>query len=171
MLPLMHHLHPTRPARLGVYAFFALFLAWQASQVIDQDLPIAWLTVLMLAVSIALALAALWYSNSTSAPLTAVPPLTGPQALKGFFIAAWLAPFHYAVFYFALAVLALMVLIPVNLFHLTDWWSVGLVLLALGGCFGLEYVFLYLLRAAADNLPDAVLTLPKEPPSELAAHS
>lgn len=167
----MHHLHPTRPARLGVYALFAFFLALQSSSVIDQDLPIAWLTPLLLAASIVLALFALWFTFSTPPPLTSGPPLTGSQALRGFLIAAWLAPFHYAVFYCALAILGLAVFIPVHLFHLTDWWAVSLVLLALGGCFLLEYLFLYLLRVAVDNLPAAALGLPEPQTSSLVANS
>ena len=162
----VHHLHPTRPARLAIYALFAFFLALQASFVIDQDLPIALLAPLLLVASITLALFALYFTYSTPPPLSADPPPTSSQALQGFLIAAWLAPFHYAVFYGALMVLALAVLIPVNLFHLTDYWSVSLVLLALGGCFLLEYLFLYLLRVAVDVLPEAVLLpLDKQSPA------
>jgi hypothetical protein len=74
-------------------------------------------------------------------------------------VATWFAPFHYFVFYLALLVLAVMVAVPVNYFHVSDPWLALLVVVALGGCFLLEYVFLHLLRVAADSLP-APLKLP-----------
>jgi hypothetical protein len=114
---------------------------------------------LCLGVSLILAVGALYVSLSTSAPLTASPPPSASSALRAFFVASWLAPFHYFVFYLALLLLAVVVAVPVNVFHVTDYWLAPLVLLSLGGCFLLEYLFLYLLRITADSLP-APLQLP-----------
>ena len=114
-----------------------------------------------LAVSIILALAALYFSFSTPAPLTESPPPPASSAAVAFFVATWLAPLHYIVFYFALLVLAAMVEIPIHVFHLNDIWVAVLVLLALAGCFLLEYAFLHLLRVAADSLPEP-LRLPPD---------
>ena len=112
-----------------------------------------------LAVSLLLAVGALYVSFSTPAPLTASPPPSASTALVAFFVATWLAPFHYFVFYLALLLLAVVVAVPINVFHVTDFWLALLVLLSLGGCFLLEYLFLYLLRITADSLP-APLQLP-----------
>jgi hypothetical protein len=79
--------------------------------------------------------------------------------LGSFFVATWFAPFYYFVFCVALLVLSLMVAVPINVFQVSDGWLALLVVVALGGCFLIEYVFLYLLRIAADNLP-APLQLP-----------
>jgi hypothetical protein len=81
--------------------------------------------------------------------------------MVAFFVATWLAPLHYLVFYIALLALAALVAIPVYALHVTDYWLAFLVLLALGGCFVLEYLFLYLLRATADSLPEP-LRLPPD---------
>lgn len=142
-----------------------------ASRVIDQDLAIVMLTPFLLLICVLLSAFALYFSFSTPAPLTASPPLTSSQALQGFFVAAWLAPFHYAVFYFALTVLALSVLLPINLLHLTDYWALSLILLSLAGAFLLEYLFLYLLRVAVEVLPDPILLLPKNPDAALPSGS
>jgi hypothetical protein len=114
---------------------------------------------LCLGVSLILAVGALYVSLSTPAPLTASPPPSASSALGAFFVASWLAPFHYFVFYLALLLLAVVVAVPVNVFQVTDYWLAPLVLLSLGGCFLLEYLFLYLLRITADSLP-APLQLP-----------
>ena len=108
---------------------------------------------LCLAVSLILAAAALIVSLSTHAPLTQDPPPSASHALGAFFVAAWLAPFHYFVFYVALATLDVLVLVPAYVFHASDTLLALLVLVALGGCFLLEYVFLYLLRVTAEALP------------------
>lgn len=149
----MHRLHPSLPSRLAVYALFAFSLGLQAFFAPLQDTLIAVVAVSCLAVSVILALAALYLVLSTPAPLTATPPPSASTALVAFLAATWVAPVHYAVFYFALLVLAGAVAVSINVFHLTDFWLALLVLLALGGCFLLEYLFLYLLRAAADSIP------------------
>ena len=114
-----------------------------------------------LAVSIILALAALYISFSTPAPLTESPPPSASSAAVALFVATWLAPLHYIVFYFALLVLAALVAIPVHVFHLNEGWVAVLVLIALGGCFLLEYLFPYLVRVTAESLPEP-LRLPPD---------
>jgi hypothetical protein len=155
----MHHLHPSPPARLAVYALFAFFLGIQAFFARAHSATMEVVALFCLAASLILALAALYVSLSTPAPLTMSPPPSAWSALGSFLVAAWLAPFHYFVFYLALLALAIMVTVPANVFHVSDAWMALLVLVALGGCFLLEYVFLYLLRIAADSLP-APLQLP-----------
>ncbi len=155
----MHHLHPSPPARLAVYALFAFSLGLQTFFVRTLGATLEVVALFCLAASLMLAVAALYVSLSTPAPLTMSPPPSASSALGSFFVAAWLAPFHYFVFYLALLVLAIMVAVPVNYFHVADPWLALLVLVALGGCFLLEYVFLYVLRVAADSLP-APLKLP-----------
>jgi hypothetical protein len=155
----MHHLHPSPPARLAVYALFAFSLGLQTFFVRTLGATLEVVALFCLAASLMLAVAALYVSLSTPAPLTMSPPPSASSALGSFFVAAWLAPFHYFVFYLALLVLAIMVAVPVNYFHVSDPWLALLVLVALGGCFLLEYVFLYVLRVAADSLP-APLKLP-----------
>lgn len=157
----MHRLHPSPPARLGVYALFAFALGLQAFFMSTRGVTINVVALFCLAVSIILALVALYVSLSTAAPLTTSPPPSASSALVAFLAATWVAPFHYIVFYFALFALAALVIVPVDVFHLTDFWLALLVLLALGGCFVLEYLFLYLLRVAAASLP-APLGLPSD---------
>jgi hypothetical protein len=149
----MHHLHPSPPARLAVYALFAFSLGLQTffGRTLGATLEVV--ALLCLAASLMLAVAALYVSLSTPAPLTVLPPPSASSALGSFFVAAWLAPFHYFVFYLAVLVLTIMVAVPVNYFHVSDPWLALLVVVALGGCFLLEYVFLYVLRVAADSLP------------------
>jgi hypothetical protein len=149
----MHHLHPSPPARLAVYALFAFSLGLQTffGRTLGATLEVV--ALLCLAASLMLAVAALYVSQSTPTPLTVLPPPSASSALGSFLVAAWLAPFHYFVFYLALLVLAIMVAVPVNYFHVSDPWLALLVVVALGGCFLLEYVFLYVLRVAADSLP------------------
>ena len=155
----MHHLHPSPPARLAVYALFAFSLGLQCVFVQTHGRTMEVVALFCIAASLMLAVAALYVSLSTPAPLTVSPPPTASSALGSFLVAAWLAPFHYFVFYLALLVLAIMVAVPVNIFHWSEAWLALLVVVALGGCFLLEYVFLYVLRAAADALP-AALKLP-----------
>ena len=155
----MHHLHPSPPARLAVYALFAFFLGLQTYFARTLGATLEVVAVICLAASLALAVAALYVSIATPAPLTTSPPPSTSSALGSFFVAAWLAPFHYFVFYLALLVLAILVAVPVNYFHVSDPWLALLVGVALGGCFLLEYVFLYVLRVAAESLP-ATLKLP-----------
>jgi hypothetical protein len=149
----MHHLHPSPPARLAAYALFAFSLGLQTffGRTLGATLEVV--ALLCLAASLMLAVAALYVSLSTPAPLTVLPPPSASSALGSFFVAAWLAPFHYFVFYLAVLVLTIMVAVPVNYFHVSDPWLALLVVVALGGCFLLEYVFLYVLRVAADSLP------------------
>ena len=161
----MHRLHPSPPARLAVYALFAFSLGLQAFFASTRGTAIDVLALFCIAVSIILALVALYVSLSTPAPLTTSPPPSASSALVAFFAATWVAPFHYIVFYFALFALAALVIVPVDVFHFTDFWLALLVLLALGGCFLLEYLFLYLLRVAADSLPSPLgLPSDKSPP-------
>jgi hypothetical protein len=155
----VHRLHPSPPARLAVYALFAFGLGLQAFVAPVQSTTMKVVALFCLAVSLILAVGALYVSLSTPAPLTASPPPSASSALGAFFVASWLAPFHYFVFYLALLLLAVVVAVPVNVFHVTDYWLAPLVLLSLGGCFLLEYLFLYLLRITADSLP-APLQLP-----------
>lgn len=152
----MHHLHPSPPARLAVYALFAFSLGLQTFFARTLGATLEVVAFLCLAASLMLAVAALYVSQSAPAPLTVSPPPSASSALGSFLVAAWLAPFHYFVFYLALLVLAIMVAVPVNYFHVSDSWLALLVVLALGACFLLEYVFLYVLRAAADSLPTAL---------------
>jgi hypothetical protein len=112
-----------------------------------------------LGASLILAAAAVYFSLSTPAPLTTPPPPSASSALGSFLVAAWLAPFHYFVFYLALLLLAILVAVPVYYFHVSDPWLALLVVVALGGCFVLEYVILFVLRVAADSVP-AALQLP-----------
>jgi hypothetical protein len=149
----MHHLHPSPPARLAVYALFAFLLGLQTFFARTLGATLEVVALLCLAASLMLAVAALYVSLSTPAPLTVSPPPSASSALGSFLVAAWLAPFHYFVFYLALLVLAIMVAVPVNYFRVSDPWLALLVVVALGGCFLLEYVFLYVLRVAADSLP------------------
>jgi hypothetical protein len=161
----MHHLHPSPPARLAVYALFAFSLSLQTAFVRTQGAAMQVVTLFCLAVSLTLALAAVYVALSTPAPLTTSPPPSASSALGSFLVAAWLAPFHYFVFYLALLVLSIMVAVPVDSFHVSDPWLAGLVLVALGGCFVLEYVFLFVLRVAADSVPAPLqLPLDQEPP-------
>jgi hypothetical protein len=153
--------HPSPPARLAVYAVFAFSLGLQAFFAPTKGVAIEVVTPFCLAVSLILALAAVYLSLSTPAPLTASPPPSASTALVAFFVATWVAPFHYVVFYFALLVLTALVAVPTYIFHLTDFWLALLVLLSLGGCFLLEYLFLHLLRVTADSLP-APLALPPD---------
>jgi hypothetical protein len=155
----VHRLHPALPTRLAVYALFAFSLGLQAFFAPSQDLAIALVALFCLAVSLTLALAACYLSFSTPAPLTEAPPPSASSALVAFFVATWVAPVHYLVFYFALFVIAALVAVPIHLLHFNDFWLAVLVLLALGGCFLLEYLFLYLLRVTAAALP-APLRLP-----------
>jgi hypothetical protein len=157
----MHHLHPSPPARLAVYALFAFLLGIQTYFARTLGATLEVVAVICLAASLALAVAALYVSISTPAPLTTSPPPSASSALNSFFVAAWLAPFHYFFFYLALLVLAIMVAVPVNYFHVSDPWLALLVGVALGGCFLLEYVFLYVLRVAAEAVP-APLKLPSD---------
>jgi hypothetical protein len=157
----VRHLHPSPPARLAVYALFAFSLGLQAFFAPTRGVAVEVVAIFCLAVSLILALAAFYLSFSTPAPLTASPPPSASTALVAFFVATWFAPFHYVVFYFALLVLTAFVAIPINAFHVTDFWLALLVLLSLGGCFLLEYLFLYLLRVTADSLPPA-LALPPD---------
>ena len=160
----MHHLHPSPPARLAVYALFAFCLGLQTFFVRTLGVTLEVVALICLAASLMLAVAAVYVSSTTPAPLTTSPPPTASHALGAFFVAAWLAPFHYFVFYLALLVLAIMVAVPVNYFHVSDPWLAVLVAVALGGCFLLEYVFLYVLRAAPDSLPTPLkLPLDQEP--------
>ena len=80
-------------------------------------------------------------------------PPSASAALGAFFVATWIAPFHYVVFYLALLALTALVAVPANVFRLTDLWLSLLVLVALGSCFVLEYLILYLLRISAASLP------------------
>lgn len=155
----MHNLHPSPPARLAVYALFALTLGLQTVFVRAQGETMQIIALFCVAASLALAAAAVYVSLSTPAPLTDSPPPSASSALGSFLVAAWLAPFHYFVFYLALLLLAIMVAVPVNYFHVSDPWLALLVAVALGGCFVLEYVILFVLRVAADSVP-AVLQLP-----------
>ena len=155
----MHHLHPSPPARLAVYALFAFSLGLQTFFARTLGASLEVVALFCLAASLLLALGALYVSLSTPAPLTASPPPSASSALGSFFVATWFAPFHYFVFYVALLVLSLMVVVPINVFQVSDGWLALLVVVGLGGCFLLEYVFLYLLRVAVDNLP-APLKLP-----------
>jgi hypothetical protein len=155
----MHNLHPSPPARLAVYALFALSLAVQTYFVRTQGGTLQVVALVCVAASLILAAAAVYVSVSTPAPLTTAPPPTASSALGSFLVAAWLAPFHYFVFYLALLLLAIMVAVPVNYFHVSDPWLAVLVTVALGGCFVLEYIILVVLRVAADSVP-AVLQLP-----------
>jgi hypothetical protein len=156
----VHRLHPSPPARLAVYALFAFSLAVQAFFAPGHGMTLQVVAMFCLAVSIILALAALYFSFSTPAPLTESPPPSASSAAVAFFVATWLAPLHYIVFYFALLVLAALVEIPIHVFHLNEVWVAVLVLIALGGCFLLEYAFLHLLRVAADSLPEPLLLPP-----------
>ena len=149
----MHRLHPSPPARLAVYAVFAFALGLQAFGAPTQGAAIRAVALVCLAVSFILALAALFLSFSTPAPLTASPPPSASSALIAFFVVTWVAPLHYLVFYVALLVLAALVAVPINLFQLPDLWSAPMILSALGGCFLLEYLFLYLLRITAESVP------------------
>jgi hypothetical protein len=149
----VNRLHPSPPARLAVYALFAFALGLQAFFVSTRGIAINVVALFCLAVSIILALVALYVSLSTPAPLTTSPPPSASSALVAFFVATWVAPFHYIVFYFALFALAALVVVPVHVFHFSDFWLALLVLLALGGSFLLEYFFLYLIRVTADSLP------------------
>ncbi len=149
----MHRLHPSLPARLAVYALFAFSLGLQAFFAPLQDTFIAVVALFCVAISVILALAALYLFLSTPAPLTATPPPSASTAVVAFLVATWVAPIHYVAFYFALFVLAGAVAVAINVFHLADFWLALLVLLALGSCFLLEYLFLYLLRVAADAVP------------------
>ncbi len=124
-----------------------------------QSTTLKVIVLLCLTVSLILAVGALYVSVSTPAPLTASPPPSASSALGAFLVASWLAPFHYFVFYLALLSLAVLVAVPVNVFHVTDYLLAPLVLVSLGGCFLLEYLFLYLLRVTAESLP-APLALP-----------
>lgn len=155
----MHHLHPSPPARLALYALFAFGLGLQAVLAPIHSTAVQVVALFCLAVSLILAVSALYVSLTTPAPLTQDPPPSASTALGAFFIAAWLAPFHYFVFYLALVVLDALVLIPAYVFRASDAWVALLVLVALGGCFLLEYLFLYLLRVTAESLP-APLQLP-----------
>lgn len=157
----MHRLHPSPPARLAVYALFAFSLGLQAFFAPTKGVAVDVVAPFCLAVSLILALAAFYLSLSTPAPLTTSPAPSASTAVVAFFVATWLAPFHYLVFYFALLVLTALVAVPINVFHVTDFWLALLVLLSLGGCFLLEYLFLYLLRVAADSLPPS-LALPPD---------
>jgi hypothetical protein len=157
----VRRLHPSPTARLAVYALFAFCLGLQAFFAPVWGITVEVVGLFCLAVSIILALVALYLCLSTPAPLTASPPPSASSALVALFVATWVAPFHYIVFYFALFLLAALVAVPVNVFHLTDFWLALLVLLALGGCFLLEYLFLYLVRATAESLP-APLRLPPD---------
>lgn len=145
--------HPSAPARLAVYALFAFSLGLQAFLARTYDVAIGFVALFCLAVSLILALAALYLSFSTPAPLTTSPPPSASSALGAFFVATWIAPFHYVVFYIALLALTALVAVPANVFRLTDLWLSLLVLVALGSCFVLEYLILYLLRISADSLP------------------
>jgi hypothetical protein len=136
---------------LGIQAFFAP----------TKGAAVEVVVLFSLAVSLILALAALYAALSTRAPLTATPPPTASAALAEFFVATWFAPLHYLVFYSALVALTVLVAVPLNVFHLSDVWLALLVLLSLGGCFFLEYLFLHLLRVTADSLP-APLALPPD---------
>ena len=155
----MHHLHPSPAARLALYALFAFALGLQAVLAPIHSSAVEVVALFCLAVSLILAAAALIVSFTTPAPLTQDPPPTASHALGAFFVATWLAPFHYFVFYLALVVLDALVLVPAYVFHASDTLLALLVLVALGGCFLLEYVFLYLLRITAESLP-APLQLP-----------
>jgi hypothetical protein len=157
----VRRLHPSPTARLAVYALFAFSLGLQAFFAPVWGITAEVVGLFCLAVSIILALVALYLCLSTPAPLTASPPPSASSALVALFVATWVAPFHYIVFYFALFLLAALVAVPVNVFHLTDFWLALLVLLALGGCFLLEYLFLYLVRVTAESLP-APLRLPPD---------
>jgi hypothetical protein len=157
----VRRLHPTLPARLAVYALFAFLLGLQAFFAPQQDRSITVVTFFCIGVSVMLALAAIYFSFSTPAPLTAEAPPSASTALVALLIATWVAPFHYAVFYFALLVLGGAVAIAINGFHLTGSWLAMLVVLDLGACFLLEYLFLYVLRVAADSVP-APLRLPAD---------
>lgn len=138
---------------------FAFGLGVQAVLAPIHSTAVQVVAVFCLAVSLILAVAALYLSFSSPAPLTQDPPPSASSALGAFFVAAWLAPFHYFVFFLALVVLDALVLVPAYVFQATDTWIALLVLVALGGCFLLEYVFLYLLRITAESLP-APLQLP-----------
>jgi hypothetical protein len=165
----MHRLHPTPTARLAIYSLFAFLLAaqvffWPAQPSAIPSYPsplLAAVAIFCLAFSIFLGLAALYSSFVTPAPLTQAPPPSKRAALTELLVVTVLAPFHYTVFYFALFVLALTVTIPVHLFSFSDFWTSLLVLFVLGACFLLEYAFLYLLTAAAENLPEP-LQLPAD---------
>jgi hypothetical protein len=150
----VNRLHPSPPARLAVYALFAFALGVQAFLAPLHSTTMEVVALFCLAVSLILAVGALYVSLSTPAPLTASPPPSASSALNAFFVATWLAPFHYFVFYLALVVLAALVAIPAYVFHASDAWLVVLVTVALGGCFLLEYVFLYILRVTAESLPE-----------------
>ena len=153
----MHRPHPSAPARLAVYALFAFLLGLQAFFAPTKGTSISVVAIFCLIVSLSLALVAISIALFTHAPLTASPPPSASSAVTAFFVATWLAPFHYFVFYLALFALAAMVAIPVNVFQLSQAWLAVLVLLALSGCFVLEYAFLFLLRVAADAVPAALL--------------
>jgi hypothetical protein len=155
----VHNLHPSPPARLAIYALFALLLGIQTFFVRAEGGTMQVIALICVAASLTLALAAVYVSLSTPAPLTTTPPPSASSALSSFLQAGWLAPFHYFVFYLALLLLAIMVAVPVNYFHVSDAWLALLVVVALGGCFVLEYVILVVLRVAADSVP-AVLQLP-----------
>jgi hypothetical protein len=157
----VHRLHPSPPARLALYALFAFSVGLQAFFAPNRGVAIEIVASFCLAVSLILALAALVVSLSTAAPLTASAPPSASTALVAFFVATWVAPLHYLVFYFALLLLTALVAIPINVFHVSDFWLALLVLLSLGGCFLLEYLFLYLLRVTADSLPSP-LALPPD---------
>ena len=157
----MHRLHPSPPARLAVYALFAFSLGIQAFFAPGRGVIAEVIALFCIAMSVILALAALYISLSTPAPFTESPPPSASSAVVAFFVATWLAPLHYLVFYIALLALAALVAIPVYVLHITDYWLAFLVLLALGGCFLLEYLFLYLLRVTAVSLPEP-LRLPPD---------
>lgn len=157
----MNRLHPSPPARLAVYALFAFSLGLQVFFASTRSIAIDVVALFCVAVSIILALLALYVSLSTPAPLTNSPPPSASSALVAFFVATWVAPFHYIVFYFALFALTALVVVPVHIFHFSDFWLALLVLPALVGCFLLEYIFLYLIRVTADSLP-APLGLPSD---------
>ncbi len=149
-------LHPSAPARLAVYALFSLCLGFQAFLAPTKGTTIAVVALFCVAASVVLAVVAVCITFFTHAPLTDTPPPSASSALATFLFTTWVAPFHYFVFYLALFVLAAMVEIPVNNFRLNEFWLSFLVLLALGGCFLLEYVFLYILRVAVEVLPEAL---------------
>ena len=157
----MHRLHPSRTARLAIYALFAFSLGIQAFFAPTKGPAVEAIVLFTLAVSVTLALAAVYVALSTHAPLTATPPPTGATAAAAFVVATWSAPILYLVFYSALLALSLLVALPLRVFHLSDVWLALLVLVSLGGCFFLEFLFLSLLRVTADSLP-APLALPPD---------
>jgi len=157
----VHRLHPSPPARLAVYALFAFSLGVQAFFAPNRGVIAEVIALLCIAISTILALASFYFSFSKQAPFTESPPPSASSALVAFFAKTWLAPLQYLVFYIALLGLAALVAIPVYALHFTGYWLAFLVLLALGGCFLLEYLFRYLLRVNADSLPEP-LRLPPD---------